>query len=185
MSTSVIDDRALAVLLCTPMTETARAEKLGITRPSYYRLLDRLNRDGILRRRGHLALDMVLRGSHPRSRFSGTHHAPVQHILWTDSTGRWEVQGQLLDKWAGENVNNTTITVRYYNPDFATAAFEVRPLNRWSTTNTSTHLPIGLPWDHLCPLAVEKLTIAIARLIDAEAIIVPENKSVEQHPSNG
>lgn len=187
MTATGIDDRVLVDLLCSPMTETARAETLGITRPSYYRRLDRLARLGVIRNRGYLAPEMKLRGAHPRSRYSGTHHAPVQHISWEDQTGQWEVQGQLLDKWRGEDTHNTTIAIRHRgsgsNSKIITFAFEVRPVNRWSTINTMTYLPIRLPdyppWDDLPYLAIENLTIAIARLVDnAEAIIVPEDGRV-------
>lgn len=178
MSSLVVDDRQLIEVLCSPMTETARAEALGLTRPSYYRLLDRLNREGILRRRGDLDADMSLRGAHPRTRHSGTHHAPVLRITWSDDTGQWEVQGALLDKWQDETHNNVAVVIRYHNPDIVTFAFEVRPVNRWSTASTLTHLPIYLPWARLHPEVLRKLTIAIARLIDAEAIIAPENGSM-------
>jgi hypothetical protein len=179
MPVSAAEDQALVKLLCTPMTETARANALGITRPSYYRRLDRLARIGVLRPRGELESGMSLRGAHPRSRHSGTHHAPVQHISWADEIGRWEVQGQLLGRWQDETTNNTTITIRWHTYDFVTIAFEVRPLNRWSTVDTVRHLPPWEPWNSLRLSTTKNLTIAIAHLIDAEAVIVPEMASVD------
>lgn len=182
MPTQAINDRELIGVICAPMTETARAEKLGLPRPTYYRHLCRLARTGVIRPRGHLEPGMKLRGSHPRSRYSGTHHAPVQYISWDDSHGRWETQGQLLDKWRGDTVHNTSITIRWQNRDgvIVSTSFEVRPVNRWSIQDTFVHLPVFLPWNHLQYRTLKNITVAIARFIDAEAIVIPEDMS-EDH----
>jgi hypothetical protein len=118
---------------------------------------------------------MKLKGSHPRSRYSGTHHAPVQHIRWIDSHGKWAAQGSLLDKWEGEDTNNASITIRWQSrADFVGTSFEVRPVNRWSIRNTFVHLPIYSPWDQLSYDTLKTITIAIAKFIDAEALLIPE-----------
>jgi hypothetical protein len=170
-------DRELLELLCLPMTETERARRLGVTRAAYYRHLDRLGRQEVIRPRGFLEPGMTLKAAHPRSRHSGTHHAPVQHISWDDVGGLWEAQGQLLDRWTGEDTNNVSITVRRPHGDalFTTARFEVVKTNRWSTADTSLALPPS--WD-LSYASLKNLTVVVARLIDADAVLIPGNGCV-------
>ena len=121
---------------------------------------------------------MKLKGSHPRSRFSGTHHAPVLHIRWADTQGQWALQGSLLDKWEGEDTNNSNITIRWQShADTVSTSFEVRPVNRWSIRDTFVHLPVFVPWNQLSYSTLRTITVAIARVIDAEALLIPEDLS--------
>lgn len=168
-----IDQAKLIALLCTPMPESTRAEQLGVARSSYYAALDRLARDGILRARGALMAGMTFNGAHPRSKHSGTHHAPVLHVRWVDGAGRWEVQGSLLDEWDDETGNDTSVTVRWRCPNIYMKSFAVRPIGRWSTKDTELNISWKLTYS-----AIEKLTVAIARVIDAEAILIPEETHV-------
>jgi hypothetical protein len=177
---SPVDQRNLIDLLCTEMTETARAEKLGIARSSYYKQLDKLTREGVLVNRGTVLPCMRLSGSHPRSRHSGTHHAPVLHIWWEDSADKWSVQGALLDDWDRRpfkslEFGDTAVAIRWladsHQSCFRTA-FVARPRARWSTQNTEDNLPAS--WLPL-PQPIRSLTIAIARVLDAETVIIPED----------
>jgi hypothetical protein len=118
---SSVDQRVLIDLLCAEMTETARAERLGIARSSYYKQLDKLTREGVLVNRDTVLPGMRLSGSHPRSRHSGTHHAPVLHIWWEDGPDKWSVQGALLDDWDRRpfkslEFGDTAVVIRWSTP---------------------------------------------------------------------
>ena len=163
----------LIKLLCQPMTETARAGALGVARSVYYDALDRLTREGVLRKHGSLNPGMTFNGAHPRSKYSGSHHAPVQHVRWTDQYGRWAVQGAWLDEWEEGAGSDISVTVRWTGPDELKTSFTVRPVTRWSTLDTK----LNIIWD-LPASVVENLTVAIARTIHAEALLIPESVDV-------
>jgi len=164
-----VDQARLIELLCTPMPESARAEQLGVARSMYYNALDRLHRDGILHAHGTLLAGMTCNGAHPRSKRSGTHHAPVLHVRWVDDAGRWEVQGSVLDEWEGETGNDISVTIRWRCPDTHKLSFTVRPVARWSTKDTE----LNVSWS-LTHAVIKKLTVAIARVINADALLIPE-----------
>lgn len=164
-----LDQRKLIELLCEPMTESARAAALGVARSAYYTALDRLARDGVLRREGSLNPGMTFNGAHPRSRYSGRHHAPVQHIRWDDMHGRWAVQGALLDEWDEGSGSDISITIRWCCPEAHYLSFPVRPVTLWSTRDTELNV-----WWSVHPTVIENLTVAIARAIHAKALIIPE-----------
>lgn len=169
-----VDQRQLLELLCTDMTETERAKKLGVARSSYYAALDRLVRDGFLKNRNVLAEGMMCTGAHPQSKYSHTRHAPVMHVSWPAGLGQWSVQGALLDPWGKETKSDIAVVVRWaIAPDktLDTAAFVVTPPTRWSTKDTQRCL--GRNW-LLTRSALEDLTIAIARVLAAEAVLIPE-----------
>lgn len=170
---ATIDQRRLIELLCEPMTESARAETLGVARSAYYTALDRLTRSGVLRQEGSLNPGMTFNGAHPRSKHSGRHHAPVQHIRWANEHGRWEVQGAWLDEWEGTTGNDISITIRWSCPDSYYLSFNVRPVSIWSTQSTE----LNVRWK-LHPSVIADLTVAIARAIHAKALIIPENVDV-------
>lgn len=167
------DRQMLIKLLCQPMTETARADALGITRSTYYAALDRLVRDGVLRKPGSLNPGMAFNGAHPRSKYSGSHHAPVQHVRWADESGRWAVQGAWLDEWEHDAGNDISITIRRVGSEDHKLSFSVRPITRWSTLDTR----LNVPWE-LAQAALENLTVAIARVIHAVALLIPEGVNV-------
>lgn len=167
------DRQMLIKLLCRPMTETARAEALGVARSVYYDALDRLAREGVLRKRGTLNPGMTFNGAHPRSKYSGGHHAPVQHVRWTDRYGRWAVQGAWLDEWEEGAGNDISVTIRWTGSGELKTSFPVRPITRWSTMDTR----FNITWE-LSTSVVENLTVAIARTIHAEALLIPESIDV-------
>lgn len=172
---ATINQQKLIDLLCTPMTASARAEALGVARSAYYAVLDRLTQNGILRQEGYLNPGMTFNGAHPRSRYSGTHHAAVQHVRWADAVGRWEVQGALLDEWDNLPGHDTSVTVRWSCPDAHYASFPIRPVTLWSTRDTRLNIRWGLS-----PSVIENLTVAIARVIHTRALIIPsENDNVD------
>jgi hypothetical protein len=169
-----VDQRRLVELLCLDMSETERAKQLGVARSSYYDALDRLVQDGLLKNRGVLAEGMTCMGAHPRSKYTPTRHAPVMHVSWPAGLGRWSVQGALLDKWDKESKSDTVVTVRWSvkpGKSLDMLAFVVTPPARWSTRDTERCL--SKTW-LLTASATEALTIAIARVLDAEAMLIPE-----------
>lgn len=169
-----VDQRQLLELLCVDMTETERAKKLGIARSSYYAALDRLARDGLLKTRTTLAEGMTCTGAHPQSKYSHSRHAPVMHVSWPAGLGRWSVQGALLDKWDSEPTKDyVSVAVRWAMTakTLDIISFVVVPPARWSTRLTDIY--VGRQWD-VTRSGLEELTIAIARVLDAEALLIPE-----------
>lgn len=166
-----VDPRHLVELLCTDMSETERARQLGIARSSYYDALDRLARDGILWGRTALAKGMTITGAHPTSARSHARHTPVLHVSWPAGLGRWSVQGALLDAWDKESKSEAAVIVRWAGKTLDIHSFVVMPPTRWSTKDTKN-------WTKnmwmLTRSALEELTIAIARVLDAEAMLIPE-----------
>jgi hypothetical protein len=191
---SSVDQQALINLLCTDMTETERAKKLEIARSSYYAQLDKLVQAGILRNQGTLFEGMTCVGSHPRSKHSSTHHAPVLHVQWEDNEGLWGVQGALLDSWekqAFKGVTNSDVVVvirwreeaetrrHFHRTSFVVVPGGERRISRleretkvrWSTRNTQHNLPKS--WA-VSQATLQRLTIAIARVLQADSILIPE-----------
>lgn len=166
-----VDPRQLVELLCVDMSETERAKQLGVARSSYYGALERLIRDGILKSRTMLAGGMTCTGAHPRSKNSPTRHAPVLHVSWLAGLGRWSVQGALLDAWDKESKSEAVVIIRWAGKTLDIYSFVVVPPTRWSTKDTNRY--IGSRW-LLTRTALEELTIAIARVLDAEAVLIPE-----------
>lgn len=170
---SSVDQRRLIELLCVDMSETERAKQLGVARSSYYDALDRLVQDGLLKNRAVLSEGMTYTAAHPRAKHT-PHHAPVMHVSWPAGLGRWSVQGALLDKWFKESRSDIVVVVQWsIAPDkpLDVLAFTVTPPVRWSTKNTNDVL--RQQWA-LTRSAIEELTIAIARVLDAEALLIPE-----------
>lgn len=170
-----VDQQLLLDLLCADMTETQRARKLGIARSSYYSHLDRLVREGVLKNRGALAEGMTYTGAHPRSRYSATHHAPVMHVHWPMGLGKFSVQGALLDPWDEGTKSDIVVVVRVAlvpGKSIDVVSFMVTPPARWSTKHTRDAVcPV---FDGLSRQANEMLTIGIAKVLDAEAVLLPE-----------
>lgn len=173
-----VDQRDVIELLCTDLSETARAERLGIARSSYYKWLKKLTDDGVIINRGTVWPAMTFTGAHPRSRYSGTHHAPVQHIWWSDDFGDWAVQGALLDLWDPHsfrsNPNDTVVAIRWQTVvgECYRTAFVTKSLTQWSTRDTEKYLP-GF-WQPLPKDTLKAITVAIARVLDTKAILIPE-----------
>jgi hypothetical protein len=145
-----------------------------VARSSYYDALDRLVKDGLLKNLNALAEGMTCTGAHPRSKYAPTHHAPVMHVSWPAGLGRWSVQGATLDSWDKESKSDVAVVIRWSIKPGKTLdviAFTITPPARWSTKDTNRYL--GQKW-LLTRVAVEELTIAIARVLDAEAILIPE-----------
>lgn len=168
-------------LLCVEMTESERARRLGITRPSYYGWLHRLVADGVLVCRGIVPPDMKFRASHPMSSRSSGHHAPVLHVRWVEGDDRWSVQGVLLDSLEEKptRYGDLNIVIRrqtgdktYYASFVHTTPARIDTHIRWSTRDTMRNLPIE--WSYTDQLPIKKLTLAIARVIDGEALLIPE-----------
>jgi hypothetical protein len=176
------------------MTETERAKKLEIARSSYYAQLDKLVQAGILRNQSTLFEGMTCEGAHPRSKHSSTHHAPVMHVRWEDNEGVWGVQGALLDSWdrqafKGPTNSDIVVVIRWREETegcrhFHRTSFVVKPRNecrvsrfdretkiRWSTRDTLHNLPAS--WV-VSQATLERLTIAIARVLQADSILIPE-----------
>lgn len=191
---SLVDQQVLIDLLCTDMTETERAKKLEIARSSYYAQLDKLVQAGIIRNQGTLSDGMICEGAHPRSKHSSTHHAPVMHVRWEDYEGLWGVQGALLDSWdkqsfKGLTNSDTAVVIRWREENegrrhFHRTSFVVVPRGervvtrleretktRWSTRDTLRNLPVFWVVSHS---TLERLTIAIARVLHADALLIPE-----------
>lgn len=189
---SSVDRQLLIELLCTDMTETERARKLGIARSSYYTQLDKLVQEGVLINRGQLPDDMTCEGSNPRYRFADNHYASVVCVRWTDESGVWGVQGALLDEWETRwartsSLNDIAIAMMWKPNDNklglcnksafivsvrgrAAIRLERETKTRWSSRRTIGNIPAA--WLPMPDDTLRRLTIAIARAIDGEAIIV-------------
>jgi hypothetical protein len=139
-----VDRRALLELLCVDMTETARAQKLGVARSTYYEQLARLRDENILLPKDHLA-----EGMHCRGRLT----------YWEG----WSAEGFMLS-----GCDDAVLVLR--KGDYRTSFITNVP-QRWSTKNTEKYL--DEVW-YLTRDNIEKLTIAIAHVLGAEALIIPE-----------
>jgi hypothetical protein len=191
---SPVDQRVLIDLLCTDMTESERAKKLEIARSSYYAQLDKLAQAGIIRTQGTLPAGMTCEGAHPRSKHSSTHHAPVMHVRWEDEEGLWGVQGALLDSWdkqlfKGPTNSDIAVVIRWREEtegryhfnrisfvvvprgSMTAPRFERETKTRWSTRDTLRNLSISWAVSHT---TLERLTIAIARVLHTDALLIPE-----------
>lgn len=170
-----VDPRAVVELLCEEMTEVARAEKLGIARSSYYKWITKLTQSGIIVDKGKLRSGMSVAAAHPRSSRSGAHHAPVMHVWWGD----WDVQGALLDGWnmAPSGAPDTAVVIRWKSPEgnHLKSAFVVGPKSQWSSKETERKIHNWQHWQPWSWETIRDLTIAIARVLEVKAIIVPEN----------
>jgi hypothetical protein len=142
--------RALLELLCVDMTETARAQKLGVARSTYYEQLNRLRDEGILLPKGYLAEGMRRRG---------------RLTCWEG----WALQSVVLEVWEKSAPAEISITIRWTLIQ-ETISFITAPLPRWATRDTYKYTQ---NWN-LPRNSIEMLTIAIAESIKAEALIIPE-----------
>jgi hypothetical protein len=95
----------------------------------------------------------------------------VLHVSWLAGLGRWSVQGALLDAWDKESKSEAVVIIRWAGKTLDIYSFVVVPPTRWSTKDTNRY--IGSRW-LLTRTALEELTIAIARVLDAEAVLIPE-----------
>ncbi len=172
-----VDPRAVVELLCEEMTEVARAEKLGIARSSYYKWITKLTEAEVIISQGQLLPGMAISAAHPRSSRSGTHHAPVIHVWWADEDNQWDVQGALLDAWdiSSSKSPDTVIAIRWVTRDEKAHkhSYVVSPRSQWTTKDTATNLSTW--WLPNKWVTIKNLTVAVARVLEVKAIIVPEN----------
>jgi hypothetical protein len=128
---------------------------------------------------------MSCAASNPRFRFSDSHYASVLRVAWTDDTGAWGVQGALLDEWTESPRRTTSIgdiaVVIRWNADKIAFLVSVRnrtavrlekeTKTRWTSRDTMRVLP---PRWIISTDTLRRLTVAIARVIEGEAIILPD-----------
>ena len=181
--------RRLLALLGDPLSVAQLAQRLGVSDKRVYQLMGQLRTKGYLRH--DLPPDALIRTVYPAETVKGRKTPAAVRVVKLhlfDGT-LMVVQGTLLDDWHGRSANDALpadkqIAIRDMRTG-DTWSFVTPRRYRWSVTATQSAMGItrgyGAGW---CLTDLVALTLAIARVLGIEALIVPAPLDLRETPAS-
>lgn len=165
-------------------------DRMEISKAWMYQLRERLTARGVFYPAEDLEDSPVASAAHtlvhPQDTMANPAHAAVRHSCWRDHSGRWDVQGALLDRWDHRSwpdvlPDQRAIVVRWEHAEATSAqywAWVASRRSRATIRQTARHFLPG----QLTPGQLARLTSEVAWALAVDVVLSPEGGLPDETP---